>query len=190
MQTAAPTLQVAPWSLSSWTDAAQLMALIDPDSIEDEARGATPSQWFATLRTQGKTLDAVIFLAHALPRYECVVWATRSLIEGGVLDRSDPFVTATLRWIDDPCDRLRRAAGELADLSGKTRAGELLCNAVFYSGGSIAPDDLPPVPAPAEMCARMAGGAVLSGAYQFQKDADAVIEDALRIGAAMASQPR
>lgn len=177
------------WSLPTWTDAGQLAAVIDPDKVPPAAHGVPPQAWFATLREAPRPFDAVIFLAHALPRYDCVVWAAQALLEGGVLDRADPFMTATLRWIDDPSDRLRRAAGELADRSGRANAGELLCQAVFYSGGSIAPDDLPAVPAPPQMCARMAAGAVLNGAYA-QDDPAPVIGRAFAIGDALARQQR
>jgi hypothetical protein len=183
--------QAAAWSLSTWTDAGQLAAQIDADNVPADAAGMAPAQWFATLRAQGKRFDAATFLAHALPRYECVVWAVRSLIEGGVLDRTDPFATAALRWIDDPCDRLRRAAGEMAERSGRARAGELLCQAVFHSGGSIAPEDLHAVPAPPHMCALMASGAVLTGAYDQQaQPASAVLDRAFDIGETLARQQR
>lgn len=178
-----------PWTLSTWTDAGQLSAQIDPDKVPAEAAGVSPAQWFATLRAQGKLFDAAAFMAHALPRYECVVWAVRSLIEGGVLERTDPFATAALRWVDDPCDRLRRAAGEAAEQSGRAKAGELLCQAVFYSGGSIAPEDLAAVPAPPHMCALMASGAVLTGAYD-QPAPATVLDRAFQIGEALASQQR
>lgn len=178
-----------PWSLSTWTDAGLLTASIDAENVPLEAHGVAPAQWFATLREHGKVFEATMFLAHALPRYECVVWATRTIIESQVLDRADPLVTAALRWIDDPSDRLRRAAGEAAAGSGRARAGELLCQAVFYSGGSIAPDDLAPVNAPAQTCALMAAGAVLSGAYDQQNPA-AVLERAFEIGEALARQQR
>ncbi len=175
------------WPLSSWTDAAQLAALIDRDKIPAEAAGIAPAQWFATLRGQGKRFDAVLFIAHALPRYECVVWAARVLSEGGVLDRGDPFLTAALRWIDAPGDGLRRAAGALSDESRRSRSGETLCKAVFYSGGSIAPDELPPVQPPPHMCGRMAAGAVITGAYE-RGDPVAVLERACDIGDEIASQ--
>jgi hypothetical protein len=177
------------WSLSTWTDAGQLAAQIDPDKVPEQAAGVSPAQWFATLRAQGKLFDAAAFMAHALPRYECVVWAVRSLVEGGVLERTDPFATAALRWIDDPCDRLRRAAGEAAQRSGRAGAGELLCQAVFYSGGSIAPEDLQAVPAPPHMCALMASGAVLTGAYD-QPKPGAVLDRAFDIGETLARQQR
>jgi len=177
------------WSLSTWTDAGQLAGQIDPDAVPAEAFGVPPAQWFATLRGSGKPFEAATFLAHALPRYECVVWAVRSLIEGAVLERTDPFATAALRWMDDPCDRLRRAAGEMADRSGRAGAGELLCRAVFYSGGSIAPEDLHAVPAPPHMCALMASGAVLTGAYG-QPTPAAVLDRAFEIGDTLARQQR
>lgn len=181
--------QTGAWSLSTWTDAGQLASQIDPDTVPAEAAGVSPAQWFATLRGQGKPFEAATFLAHALPRYECVVWAARSLIEIGVLERTDPFATAALRWMDDPCDRLRRAAGEMAEQSGRARAGELLCQAVFYSGGSIAPEDLHAVPAPPHMCALMASGAVLTGAYD-QSAPAAVLDRAFEIGDTLARQQR
>jgi hypothetical protein len=183
--------QTGAWSLSTWTDAAQLTGQIEPDKVPAQAAGVPPAQWFAMLRDQGKRFEAATFLAHGLPRYECVVWATRSLIEGGVLERTDPFATAALRWMDDPCDRLRRAAGELAQSSGRARAGELLCQAVFHSGGSIAPEDLHAVPAPPHMCALMASGAVLTGAYDQQAQAPAAVLDrAFEIGDTLARQQR
>lgn len=174
------------WPLTTWTDAGRLVAAIDPEGDVAEASGVPPAEWFARLRAAGRTFEAVAFIAHALPRYECVAWAARALVEGGVLDRADPFVTATLRWIDAPEDALRRAAGQLADESGRSNAGEMLCRAVFYSGGSIAPDDLPPVQPPPHVCARMAAGAVLTGAYTLP-DARAALDAAFVIGDAMAA---
>jgi len=177
------------WPLSAWSDAGLLAALIDPDTVPEAAHGVAPAQWFAMLREQGRVFEATTFLAHALPRYECVVWAARTLIESGALVRSDPLVGATLRWIDDPSDHLRRAAGEAADRSGRARAGELLCQAVFYSGGSIAPEDLAAVNAPPQTCARMAAGAVLTGAYDHATPA-AVLERGFEIGDTLARQQR
>jgi hypothetical protein len=177
---------VRPWPLCTWTDASQLAAWIDREKVPQASQGVAPSQWFATLRNEGKLFEAVSFLAHALPRYECVLWATRTLIETGVLNRGDPFATAALRWIDDPSDRQRRAAGAVADESGRARAGEMLCQAVFYSGGSIAPPDLPAIQPPSHVCARMASGAVLTGAYADVAPSSAVFERAFAIGEALA----
>jgi hypothetical protein len=184
-----PVQHAEHWSLSTWADAGLLAASIDPERVPDAAQGLPPAQWFATLRSQGHVFDAVTFLAHALPRYECVMWATRTLIEGQVLDRGDPLTSAALRWIDDPSDRLRRAAGDAAERSGRSGAGELLCQAVFYSGGSIAPEDLAAVNVPPQTCARMAAGAVLTGAYE-QARPSAVLDRAFDIGEALARQQR
>jgi hypothetical protein len=177
------------WSLSAWADAGLLAAQIDPDKVPEAASGVTPARWFATLRAQGKVFDATTFLAHALPRYECVVWAAQTLIESRVLDRTNPLASAALRWIDDPSDHLRRAAGEAAARSGRSGAGELLCQAVFYSGGSIAPEDLAAVNAPPQTCALMAAGAVLTGAYD-QETPSAVLQRAFEIGDTLARQQR
>ena len=132
----------ASWSRSTWTDAGQLANLIDPDADSSEAVGQTPPAWFARLVGRGDLTEACEFLAHALPRYECVVWAAQALLETGAVDRADPAVVAILRWIDNPDDATRRAAGAAADAVRNASAPKLLANAVFFSGGSIAPPDL------------------------------------------------
>ena len=174
------------WQRSSWSDAGQIVALIDPDREDGGAAGQPLHAWYGELRGAGKLREAVEFVAHALPRYECVVWATRSLIELGAVDRHDPLMLAVLRWIDDPRDRQRRAAADLADATRKDSPALLLARAVHLSGGSLAPEDLPPIQPAPDVCAKMAGAAVLSGAY-LQADPQAALMRALELGNSIAS---
>ena len=133
------------WTLSTWTDAARLAAAVDPRAVPAEAHGKPPRDWFVWLRDEGEPVDAVMFLAHAMPRYECIVWATRSLVEAGGIDRTDPGFVAALRWIDNPSDKLRRTAGDHAETADEDAPSTVLCQAVYLSGGSLAPEDLPAV---------------------------------------------
>lgn len=175
-----------PWIRSTWTDAGQLVAAVDRRADTALARGKPLPAWFAELRAAKRHADAAGFIAHALPRYECVMWATRTLLECAGFERSDPFVVAALRWLDDPSDGNRRAAQELADSDPDDGPGALLCNAIFLSGGSLAPADLPPVQPRPDLCAKLAVAAVLSAAYA-RDNPQQVIDQSLSLGETIAS---
>ena len=172
---------MASWTKSTWTDAGQIACLVDPDAPPGEAGGHALDAWYGRLVQGGDLAGAAMFLGHALPRYECVVWALRSLIDAGLVDRGDPLVVAVLRWIDSPDDDLRRAAGDLADAERRNSPARYLAQAVFFSGGSIAPRDLAPVQPPPDLCAKLAAGAILSAAYAAGDPAPA-LRTALSLG--------
>lgn len=172
------------WTLSIWTDAAQLAASVNPRAVPPEAAGVSPPAWFASLRDAGAAGDAACFIAHAMPRYECVMWALRSLIEIRAVDRADPHVVAALRWIDNPSDSLRRAAGELANGIDDDTPGALLCQAIFLAGGSLSGEDLPPVQPPPDVCAKLAVAALLTG-IEKTDDPDASLAASLALGEAI-----
>ena len=159
---------MANWTLSTWTDAAQLAASVNPRAVPNGAAGMAPPTWFAQLRDSGEAADAVSFIAHAMPRYECVVWAMRALLDIAAVERTDPRVVAALRWIDNPSDGLRRDAGELAEGLDDDHPAALLCQAIFLAGGSLSGEDLPPVQPPPDVCAKLATAAVLSAAFSTQ----------------------
>ena len=171
------------WTLSTWTDAAQLARVVNPRTVAPEAQGMAPSDWFARLREAGEASDAASFLAHAMPRYECVIWATRSLIEIGIA-RTDPGIVAALRWIDNPSDTLRRAAATLGETLDDESPQALLCQAIFLSGGSISEEDLPAVQPPPDVCAKLAAGAVLTAAFA-SADPSQAIAASLALGEAI-----
>lgn len=171
------------WKLSTWTDAAQLAAYVDPRNVPEEARGLEPVAWFAQLRVSGEPVDAVNFIAHAMPRYECVVWTVRTLIEIGI-DRTDPAIVAALRWIDNPSDALRRATSILGESLDDETAQSLLCQTIFLSGGSISEEDLPAIQPPPDTCAKLAAAAVLTAAFALD-DPEAAIAKGLALGEAV-----
>lgn len=168
------------WKLSTWTDAAQLAAYVNPRNVPDAARGLAPEAWFAQLREAGEVVDAVNFIAHAMPRYECVVWAVRTLIEIGI-ERTDPAMVAALRWIDNPSDGLRRAAAELGDSLDDETAQSLLCQTIFLSGGSISEEDLPAIQPPPDTCAKLAAATILTAAFSLEEP-DSAIATGLALG--------
>ncbi len=167
------------WKLSTWADAAQLAASVNRREVPAEANGLAPAVWFERLRVAGQETYAVNYIAHAMPRYECVIWAVRSMIEIGI-DRSDPAIVAALRWIDNPSDRLRRTCAELGESLDDETAQALLCKAIFLSGGSISEEDLPAIQPPPDVCAKLAAAAVLTAAFN-GKDPTAKIAKSLQI---------
>lgn len=168
------------WTLSTWADAGQLAASVNRAGVPAAARGMAPARWCETLRQQGESAQAATFMAHAMPRYECVMWAVRALIDLGV-DRADPALVAALRWIDNPSDALRRAAAAAGEVADDDSPQALLCQAIFLSGGSISGEDLPPIQPPPDVCAKLASAAVLVRAYALD-DPQAALARALATG--------
>ena len=160
------------------------MTILDPDLPAGDAIGQPLHSWYAQLVQRGDMGIAVEFLAHAMSRYDCVAWAARSAIDTGMIDRTDPLIVAVLQWIDNPEDPLRRAAGNAADMTKGDSPAKLLCLAVQFSGGSLAPEDFAAVQPPAEACARFCTAALLVGAYA-QPDADVALSQAAEFGEAM-----
>lgn len=153
------------WRRSPWTDAGQIAAILAPEDGPGAASGKSLPEWYAGLIATDETSAAAGFLAQALPRYECVVWATQGLLDIGAIDRSDPLVTAVLRWIDDPDDQLRRSAAALAEQETRPTAARFLAQAIFFSGGSLAPPNAPAVQPPPEVCGKLVAAAVVTGVY-------------------------
>lgn len=176
------------WPLVKWTEAAQVVARVGGDEppvpVED---GSGPAAFFERL-AQDHPLDAITFLAHALPRYECIVWGARGLLETDAVNRRDPLMTAVMRWIDNPDDTLRRAIQGLVELETKSTPVAMLANAVWLSGGSLSDPELPAVLPPDHVCAKLAGGALVMGAYTV-KDPAAAMQRMLTIGREIAAGP-
>ncbi len=174
----------APWTRSTWSDAGQIMMIVDPEVPTSESVGQPLHGWYAQLAQSGDLGTAVEFMAHAMSRYDCVAWATRSAISTGLIDRGDPLVVAVLQWIDNPEDPLRRAAGDAAETVKKDTPAKLLCLGVWFSGGSLAPEGLAPVQPPADACATLCAAALLVGAHT-QADPDAALGQIGEFGEAM-----
>jgi hypothetical protein len=178
------------WPKTTWTEAGQIFdfvgSAIRHGGAPDELR-QPPHAYFGKLVEAGSFHEALYFVGHALPRYESVVWATQTLLASGAVDRTNPLVVAVLRWIDDPCEDLRRRIEQIADDVRVITPAYLLARAAFMSGGSISKPDTPPVLAPADACAKFAVGAVLEAA-SLSDSAEQFMRQAAELGEGMASQ--
>jgi hypothetical protein len=181
---------MAEWALIQWSQARQVTQTMGIKDAQGPAAGVTPGQHFTSLVQSDKLTDAVQFLAHALPRYEAVQWAANAMgtlrpAADRDLDEARAFDTAH-QWLRDPDERLRRTAEALAETMEEPVAEKLLLQAIFLSGGSIAPEDLPPVHPRPDTTAKLAGAAILLSAFatpEPQKALTQVLQDGEKLAA-------
>ena len=177
------------WTRVKWSEAAQVIEQLDwADDPGDAARGP-PERYFEGLRQARRLEDAVFFLGMALPRHETVAWAARSvrdISEGHERPRADSdALKAALLWVQDPSEPRRRAAFDAAQLADTGSSERLTAMAVFFSGGSLTPENVQPLPAANDVAGRIAAGAILVAAG-LRPDRIAAINRALDEGDAIA----
>lgn len=178
------------WQRVRWSEAGQVTAQLgwrEPP----EAASQPPAVYFAKLKAQKRYGDAVKFLALALPRLETVAWAARAVrdtepaAEPGSPEAN--ALKAALLWLQDPVEGRRRAAHDAAQACDSASAEALAALAAFFSGGSIAPPDCEPLPAPRDAAGRFSAGAILLAAAR-SKDMDGALENILQRGEVLAAE--
>lgn len=175
------------WPKVTWSDSAQILELMDVDPSSVDQVAADPDAHFEALVGAGQLREAAEFMAHALPRYEGIVWAVQTLLAKAAIDRASPLVVAILRWIDNPDDERRRAVYVQGEAAHKNDPAKMLAMAVFMSGGSISEPDLAPVLAPHGVSAKFAAAAVLGAAYASPQP-DLILSHAAEVGRQTAAQ--
>lgn len=182
------------WLKVTWTQASQVLPLC-PDDMPPCADGAvSPKDYFDAALASGERHDlAVGYLGAVLPRLEAIQWATEALEKAphkaGTKDRSGRrkgLFDSVQAWLRDPSDHRRRAAWALAGQEEESSAERLLACAVYFSGGSIAPEDCEPVLPDPAICGRLAAAAILTRAYE-NDDPEAVLRFAVAEGDRIAS---
>jgi hypothetical protein len=111
--------------------------------------------------------DAVRLVAHALPKREAVWWAwvcARRAAGDAPAPPIKAALDATEKWIAQPTDELRRQAMDAAQTAGLGTGAGCAGLAAFFSGGSLAPPDAPPVPPGEYLTAKAVSGAVIFAA--------------------------
>lgn len=183
---------MADWDRVKWSEAGQILDILGtaPDArVAPDA--STPSAYFQVLRTAEKRVEAVQFLGQALPRLESVAWAARAVRDLRGEDQAPAAEAKALRavllWVQDTTETRRRATFDAAEACDPVSAERLAALAAFFSGGSIAPPDCPPLPAPRDAAGKFASGAVLV-ATAGARDMTAALDACLDAGEALAHQ--
>jgi hypothetical protein len=146
-------------------NATQIVALA---GLEEESaallRENQPAREYLTLLIEkGLFADAVRFLAHALPKREAVWWAwfcARRSAGAEPAPNVKAALDATEKWIAQPNETNRRAAKESADAATLATAAGCAGLAAFFSGGSLAPPNVPAVPPAPDLTSKAVAGAV------------------------------
>ena len=178
------------WARVKWTEAGQITPFMGAPSGDPDEQSQEPKDYFEALLKKKSYHAAVTFLGIALPRYECVTWAARVLEQSnprGSPRRVHPTVDAVERWIKDPSDTRRRAVWESVGAAEDGSPEKLLGTATFLSGGSMAPEDLPPVLPEPHICGKLAAAAILVAAHR-TSDAEKIILAALKSGVELAER--
>jgi hypothetical protein len=116
-------------------------------------------------------VDAIRFLAHALPPREAVWWAC--LAARGALEPAadqQAAVEAAEAWVYHPDEEHRRAAATAAAGLANDIPARWAATAAAWSGGSLAPPEVPVVPPGPTLTAQAAGGAVLLAAVKTEPE--------------------
>jgi hypothetical protein len=136
--------------------------------LKEEARpllgnGLSPQEFVAALLAQKQHAAAIDFLAHALPPREAVWWGCLCLkhAAGSALSAPEEAAyKAAARWVLEPSEDNRKAAQAPAEKAGLGKPAGGLAMAAAWTGGSLAPPNLPPVPPGAFLPARAVAGAI------------------------------
>lgn len=157
--------------------AAEVPAPIAPEAKALLKGAMTPRQFVDVLIENGRYQDAILFLAQALGRPEAIWWACVCAREA-VGPNPPPAIAGALgaaeKWVSTQTEETRHAAlaaAQAADMPSPAGSAAL---AAFLSGGSVAPQSMPPVLPPEGACAQAVAGAVIMAALA--KDPEKVSE--------------
>ena len=131
------------------------------------SEGLAPVVYLNLLAAAKLFPDALRFLAAWLPTPVAVAWGCRCVqdVFGTALQpQEQASLTAAENWVADPSEKHRRAAQSAADANRLRHAASWVAMGAFWSGGSIAPPNLPDVPPPEGMLAQAITAALLMAA--------------------------
>jgi hypothetical protein len=140
--------------------------------LSDEAMGLVrpdiaPQDFIGLLMSKKLYADAVRFLAHALPKRQAVWWGWISAKKAAGADpppKIKASLDATEKWIAQPDDEAGRVAMAAAKEAQTTTAAGCAGMAAFFSGSSLGPAHVPPIPPGEFLTAKAVSGAVIYAA--------------------------
>ncbi len=150
--------------------------LLERAAPDDAALGMidprhTLEQLYARWMQEGHVPSAIGLTAAALPTRESIWWAWVSARYASQMDGGTPPTVAIHRalvaveqWIVRPDEPARHAAWEAGEAAGLDTPIGLVASAVFLSGATVAPPNVPNVPPPPGVAMPLVAGAILLAA--------------------------
>jgi len=188
------TQTMTQWTIVMWSAARQIAEEANlPKAIWPDEE-VEPQAFFQSLRKGEDSMAALAYAAAALPKLEAIDWALHALPK---LEQDDPdFARRSLlrdtafRWVGEPDDENRRAMFDLSDSSSSEWPETLIGLAIFFSGGSIGPEENAPVTADANICSGLISGALQSAVASHIKDMPELAGQALDLADKVAAHGR
>jgi hypothetical protein len=151
------------------TKAAEVCQHLD---LKEEARpllqpNLTPRDFLDALLAKRQYQAAIPFVAHALPQREAVWWGClclRHVSKAALPPAEDAAFKAAVQWVLQPTEENRGGAKGAGEVAGVGVPAGALALAASWTGGSLAPANLPAVPPSPFMTAKGVAGAVLLAA--------------------------
>jgi hypothetical protein len=143
----------------------QAVALLKPQASVEE--------FLSALLAAELMNDAVGVMAQALPKREAVWWAclaTRTLFDAQTPPGIVVAIEAAEAWVYRPSEETRRAAMDRAQATKFDHPGVWAAVGAFWSGGSMAPPNLPAVPPAEHLTGVAVAGAVNLAAVMRQPE--------------------
>ena len=179
----------------TWISDKTVLEISRDANLGDEARGMldegqSPRAYLDLLIEKSLLVDAVRFLAHALGKRHAVWWAcqcARKSAEPAPDEPTRAALEAAERWAADPSEANRRAAQEASEAVGLGTPAGCAAMAAFWSGGSLAPPNVPAVPPADHLTGHgVAGSVQIAGVLREPEKAEDHYRDFLRIGVEIA----
>ena len=124
----------------------------------------TGQQFFDALNKAGLYTDAVRVLARLLAPRDGVWWGCLCAWAVGRSPAGEASIQAAVRWLQDPTDAHRRAAGDAGKTAGPATAAGMVGTAAFLAEGSMSPAGQTDVPTKPELTPKLVSSAVLAAA--------------------------
>jgi len=140
--------------------------------LTDEARqllqpGLPPEGYLDRLIAQELFPDGLRFVAGWLPKPDAVRWAchcVQRVLGEQLTDGEKRAFDAALCWASEPTEEYRRAAEAAAEKNQFNGPASWLALGAFWSGGSLAPAELPEAPAPEGLTSQALAAALVLAA--------------------------
>jgi len=130
-------------------------------------------------------VDAIRVLAAGLPKPESVWWGVlcvKQLMPKPWRVVCESALVSAEKWVKEPTDANRRAAGSAAEKAGWDTPTGCLAGAAWLSGGSLSPPNLPTVMPREDLTGRTVAGVLLMLLALDAKQADAMRTSILQLG--------
>ena len=137
-----------------------------PHTAMLEPAGSAP-KFVDALIAGGHHIQAILYLAHAIPPREGILWAWTTIkkLPPALTPEELPVLASVEKWIRDPSDENRRKCKQAAFVLPPEGSMATLCDAVYFTGNLGEPGGHP-VPAPAFSSSKFAGACLILCASQ------------------------